>query len=328
MMMLKGGDSVSLRIWVLYKYGGNMSFNKLIVMKKSRKTPCEGDVFCIQPLKGIFYFGKVIKSNIENPDIHGHTLIFIYDIYSSDKNTMFNFENKELLIPPIIVNKQPWIKGYFETLYNTSVLEYEKKLDYGFLNVLKNIIKEEKEYLDINGNIMEHVPQYYDMYALGSYGIVGKNVQKAIICKIVQKMQQSCNFYVKEPSGKLQIPPEHTLPCEVERFYELCGGIECYAKKKKTFIKILSPDEVIQSGHLALGENEGDALCSSWYLIARVEDGNNVFIDFSEEGSGKCYMYTQALSGNWSMLTKNFTEFLLSLCEYEGDDFYCKAIYK
>ena len=46
-----------------------------------------------------------------------------------------------------------------------------------------HLIKEEKEYLDINGNVMDHVPQYCDMYALGSYGIVGKNVQKAIICK-------------------------------------------------------------------------------------------------------------------------------------------------
>lgn len=175
----------------------NMEFNRLIAMKKFRKAPCEGDVFCLQPLEGIFYFGKVIKANMENPDIHGHTLIFIYDICSTDKNARFNFENKELLIPPIIVNQQSWIKGYFETLYNTSVLEYEKKLDYGFLNVLKNIIKEEKEYLDINGNVMDHVPQYYEMYALGSYGIVGKNVQRAIICKIVQKMQQSRNFYVK-----------------------------------------------------------------------------------------------------------------------------------
>ena len=299
-----------------------MSFNKLIVMKKSRKNPCEGDVFCIQPLEGIFYFGKVIKANMENTDMHGHTLIFIYDIYSNDKNTMLNFENKEFLISPIIVNKQPWIKGYFETLYNTSVLEYEKKIDYGFLNVFKNIIKEEKEYLDIDGNVMEHVPRYYDMYALGSYGIVGKNVQKAIICKIVQKMQKSCNFYVKNPSGKLQISPEHTLPCEVERFYELCGGIECYVKKKKTFIKILSPNEVIQSSYFVLGENEGDVLCSSWYLIAHVEDGNNVFIDFSEEGSGRCYMYTQELSGNWTMFKKNFSEFLLSLCECEGEAFF------
>ena len=53
-----------------------------------------------------------------------------------------------------------------------------------------------------------------------------------------------------------------------------------------------------------------------------MEDGNDIFIDFSEEENGKCYLYTQALLGNWSMLTKNFTEFLLSLCESEGIDFY------
>lgn len=97
----------------------------------------------------------------------------------------------------------------------------------------------------------------------------------------------------------------------MEKFYELCGGIECNEKKRKNYIKILSPDEVMQSSHFVLGGNEGDTLCPSWYLIAQIEDGKNVFIDFSEEGSGKCYIYTKELPDNWSMLTKNFTEFLL-----------------
>lgn len=155
-----------------------MAFDKLIAMKKSRKFPCEGDVFCLQPLYGVFYFGKVIKCNLKNPTpfINGNLLIYIYDVCADDKLKVFDLENRELLIAPIIVNKQPWQKGYFETLYNDSVCEREKNLDYGFLN----IVKKEKEYLDIDGNVIHHTPQYCGIYGLGSYGVVGKEVQKAI----------------------------------------------------------------------------------------------------------------------------------------------------
>ena len=97
-----------------------------------------------------------------------------------------------------------------------------------------------------------------------------------------------------------------------------------YAKEKKTPITILSPNDVVQLEHFQLREEEDD-LSSLWYVIAHVEDGNYVFIDFSEEGSGRCYMDMQALSGEGSMLTRNFTEFLLSLCGAEGDYCYWKG---
>lgn len=153
-------------------------FDKLIEMKKSNKIPCEGDVFCLQPSNGVFYFGKVIKSNLRNPTafINGNLLIFIYDVCSDDKLKVPDLKNKKLLIAPIIINRQLWKKGYFETVCNIGVCEYESNLDYGFLN----IVKKETEYLDIDGNVLDHTPQYCGIYGLGSYGVVGKEVQKAI----------------------------------------------------------------------------------------------------------------------------------------------------
>lgn len=57
-----------------------MSFNYLISMKKSRKKPQEGDVFVLQPIKDVFYYGKVIQTNLKSVDsfINGMTLIYIY----------------------------------------------------------------------------------------------------------------------------------------------------------------------------------------------------------------------------------------------------------
>ena len=44
---------------------------------------------------------------------------------------------EELLIAPIIVNNQPWLKGYFETIGNKKVLENEKTIDFAFWDTLK-----------------------------------------------------------------------------------------------------------------------------------------------------------------------------------------------
>ncbi len=102
------------------------------------------------------------------------TLVYIYNKVSSEKAFLENLEDADLLIAPIIVNNQPWQKGYFETVGNTKVLEKEKNLDYGFWDMLK------KKYVNYNGDEILKEPRYWTYYGLGSYGIVGKEVQKAL----------------------------------------------------------------------------------------------------------------------------------------------------
>ena len=156
-----------------------LAFNDLIAMKKSSKKPQEGDVFVLQPVIGKFYFGKVIQTDLKSLDsfINGMTLIYIYNYCSIEKEIPLELEKEELLIAPIIVNNQPWLKGYFETIGNKQVLENEKTIDFAFWNTLK------KEYVDINGYVIKSKPQYSSIYGLGSYGVVGKEVRKAILVK-------------------------------------------------------------------------------------------------------------------------------------------------
>lgn len=154
----------------------SIAFDHLIPMCRSRKKPKAGDVFIVQPEKGIFYFGKVIQTDIVSSDsfINGMSLIYIYNRRSSQKNMTLGIETEELLIPPIVVNNQPWVKGYFETIGFEPVTVSEEQIDYGFWHVLK------KEYVDLNGLSLSRVPKYSSIFGLGSYGIVGKEVQKAI----------------------------------------------------------------------------------------------------------------------------------------------------
>lgn len=153
-----------------------MAFNDLLSMKKSLKKPSEGDVFVLQPKKNIFYFGKVIQTNLKSVDsfVNGMSLIYIYKHCSMDKIIPHNLEDSGLLIAPVIVNNQPWKKGYFETIGNIDVSASDKNINFAFWDVLK------EDYIDIKGDIVKDKPQYWSIYGLGSYGVVGKEVQKAI----------------------------------------------------------------------------------------------------------------------------------------------------
>ena len=156
-----------------------MAFRELIAMKKSSKHPQQGDVFILQPQKNLFYFGKVIQINLKSTDslIKGMTLIYIYDSSNGEKVVPKHFDEEELLISPIIVNNQPWIRGYFETIDNISVSEREKNLEFGFWDLLT------REYVDVQGKKIKNRPKYCSIYGLGSYGIVGKEVQNALESK-------------------------------------------------------------------------------------------------------------------------------------------------
>lgn len=142
---------------------------------------------------------------------------------------------------------------------------------------------------------------------------------------ILHEMEQSGSFVVKEAIGQPQILKKHSLPSDVEKFYKLCGGVECYVEGEAFPITILSPEEVVQANPFLLGEEFEDDISSSWYLIAYAEDGNYISIDFSEERNGRCYesfVETHALKDNCPIIGRSFTEFLSHILKYEGDFFY------
>lgn len=154
-------------------------FEHLISMKKSRKKPQEGDVFVLQPIEGVFYFGKVIQTYIKSVDsfVNGMTLIYVYQYSSDSKEIPDALENEELLIPPVVVNHQPWIRGYFETIGNGGVSEQERNVDFAFWDVLRG------KYVDITSGqeiVLKREPKYRSIFGLGSYGVVGKEVHKAL----------------------------------------------------------------------------------------------------------------------------------------------------
>ena len=152
-----------------------MKFKDLLYIKWSNKQPVEGDVFVLNPRKDLYCYGKVIKTNISSNDVfvNGMTLIFIYDYFEKELIVPKNLDCNEVLLVEII-NNQLWKKGYAATIHHEMVSEKELKTDYGFWNIVKKI------YVNEVGKPMNHVPKVKGEFGLGSYGVIGKQIQKII----------------------------------------------------------------------------------------------------------------------------------------------------
>lgn len=152
--------------------------DELLPIKRTRKKPIVGDVFVIQPRKSLYFYGKVIKVNIEatNPFLKGMNIVFIYRNNSSKLIMPESLNANELLIPPQIVNFRGWTMGYFYTIGNIELTGEEVNLDYGF----KDTRMKEECYRTEEGIILDHKPSVVGIYALGSYGAVAYDVTKAL----------------------------------------------------------------------------------------------------------------------------------------------------
>ena len=101
---------------------------QLIPIKRSNQVPKKGDIFVVQPIENIYYYGKVIceKNNGKYELIKDFPLIYIYNNYS----TKIELPDKltDILVAPIITNYGPWTKGYFYTIGNIPITDEEKQI--------------------------------------------------------------------------------------------------------------------------------------------------------------------------------------------------------
>lgn len=131
---------------------------QLRVIKRTRNVPQDGDVFILSPQENVFFYGKVLKSNIKHIGndtfIDGKNLIFIFKSKTQEPNLSNykpNYDN--LLIQPAIVDRSYWTRGFFYTISNEPSNEFEKSLDYGFYKTRTG------EYYKEDGVKMDHKPE-------------------------------------------------------------------------------------------------------------------------------------------------------------------------
>ncbi len=134
-------------------------------IKRSRNKPLEGDIFVLSPRENIYFYGRVLKTNIKHIKgdtfIDGKSVIAIFKSKSKTPDIVnYRADYDDLLTEPAIVDYSYWSQGYFFTIANEVVSEKEKKLDLGFYSIGKG-----KYYFE-NGVEIDHEPKL-----MGTYGI-------------------------------------------------------------------------------------------------------------------------------------------------------------
>jgi Immunity protein 26 len=91
----------------------------LAVLKKSRRSPRNGDIFVMLPPDGQFLYGRVINSEAKAGwGMDRSILIYVYRGRSKRKEDVPVLRPEDLLVAPMMTNRLPWSRGYFEFIKN------------------------------------------------------------------------------------------------------------------------------------------------------------------------------------------------------------------
>lgn len=153
---------------------------QLKVIKRTRNEPSEGDIFVLSPRENIYFYGRVLKSNInhiwKDTFVHGKNVIVVFKA----KNTEISMDRyspdyDNLLIKPAIVDKSYWSKGFFFTIGNNPVESLERNLDIGFYSIHK------KEFLKETGVTINHLPSIFGTYGITTIIGIAYEIEKELI---------------------------------------------------------------------------------------------------------------------------------------------------
>lgn len=113
----------------------------LAVLKKTRRALEVGDIFAMRPPDGQFLFGRVIDVDANLLGFGGRggvegafALIYIYAVRAAAKMPVPELVREQMLIPPMITNRKPWTRGYFEHLENRPIGPIDRLPQHCFVN--------------------------------------------------------------------------------------------------------------------------------------------------------------------------------------------------
>lgn len=90
----------------------------LQILKPSRKKLRAGDLFAMQLPDDRFLFGRVVTTEARIGAMEGAILIYVYRprFDSMEVPERSALSAGELLVSPMMTNRLPWSRGYFETV--------------------------------------------------------------------------------------------------------------------------------------------------------------------------------------------------------------------
>lgn len=145
----------------------------LEVLKKSRRSPEVGDVFVMLPPDGAFLFGRVVDTNADPLGVGGAVLIYVYRVRSDTKTPIPELLRQQMLVPPMMTNKQPWTRGYFEHVENRPIDPRERLAQHCFVDT-------RGWYFDSTGRRLPGPTEPVGQWGLHSYRTIDDEISKAL----------------------------------------------------------------------------------------------------------------------------------------------------
>jgi hypothetical protein len=149
------------------------------ILKPSRKKPVVGDVFAIQLPDEKFLFGRLVSTEAQwalGEGVKPALLIYIYRVRSATKvlpeRSVLGPEN--LLVSPIMTNRLPWSRGYFETIGNLPPEPGELLEQHCFLSSVRG------EYFDDKGNELPGAVEPVGDWGLHSFRTIDDQISDAL----------------------------------------------------------------------------------------------------------------------------------------------------
>lgn len=148
----------------------------IIPFSPSRTPPAVGDVFALRLRDQTHLFGRVIRMDaLATWGMPGSILIYIYSIRTTDDTPPDRRQliPENLLIPPLMINRLPWTKGYLKTVAHWPLEPHEVLRQHCFSAMGG------RQYYDEYGNELRSPTQPCGTWGLASYRVLDDEVSEA-----------------------------------------------------------------------------------------------------------------------------------------------------
>ena len=142
--------------------------------------------------------------------------------------------------------------------------------------------------------------------------------------QLLDQIVSTPDCIVSPPSGKPEVSDPHLLPGDVDKFYQICGGVVLF-KSSSYPLSIVPPYSVVPANPVIVGEVATEDISESWYIIADDQNGDYFTIDLSPERLGRCYdsfSDSHAIVGSSAIVATTFTDFLTRMLDNRGQHWY------
>ena len=141
---------------------------------------------------------------------------------------------------------------------------------------------------------------------------------------IIARIADTPDCFVRPVAGKPSVAEPYSLPDDLARFYDLCGGVVLY-ENAGCSTSVVPPQEVVPANPVIRGEAiEGD-ISETWFILADDLNGDYFTIDLNHKRLGLCcdsFSDSHAQPGDTKIVAKTFTDFLLSMLDNKGQHWY------